>query len=107
MGGWVGERLGRRQAAEAHGLSLVDGVRCSAGRCAAGFAAPLRPPNKQAIPATVAAWPPPPLCRAAYEPHSVLPFGGCVFTQHAEGMPRCLSNTYVASTSTVGAPKHS
>jgi len=39
---------------------------------------------------------------AAYEPHSVLPFGGCVFTEHAEGMPRCLTNTYVASTSTVG-----
>ncbi|KAI7845398.1 hypothetical protein COHA_001103 [Chlorella ohadii] len=37
----------------------------------------------------------------AYEPHSVLPFGGCVFTEHAEGMPRCLTNTYVASTSTV------
>ena len=45
----------------------------------------------------------PPLPFAGYEPHSVLPFGGCVFCEHAAGMPRSLTNTHVASTSTASS----
>ena len=31
----------------------------------------------------------------------MLPLGMCAFTPHAEGMPRSLTNTHLASTSTV------
>lgn len=46
-------------------------------------------------------FPPSPCSPEAYEPHSVLPLGMCVFTRWAEGMPPSLVNTHVASTSTV------